>query len=73
MVGLHAMLPLSGIVAERARGGSLDLGGSLGAVELNLTAFGSVIRDPIGVRDALDRGAAGGAGEHGARYAHGGR
>ena len=42
-----------GLVAERARGASLDLGGSLGNVELNLTAFGSVIRDPIGVRDAL--------------------
>ena len=38
--------------SERS-GASLDLGGSLGDVELNLTAFGSVIRDPIGVRDAL--------------------
>jgi iron complex outermembrane receptor protein len=53
VVGLNAMRPLAGIRAERARGGSLDLGGALGAVELNLTAFGSVIRDPVGVRDAL--------------------
>ena len=53
VVGLNAMLPLAGIIAERARGGSLDLGGSLGDVELNLTAFGSVIREPVGVRDAM--------------------
>ncbi len=53
VVGLNAMRPLNGIRAERARGGSVDLGGSLGAVELNLTAFGSVIRHPIGVRDAF--------------------
>ena len=53
VVGLSVMRPLSGIRAERARGGSVDLGGSLGPVELNVTAFGSVIRDPIGVRDAL--------------------
>jgi iron complex outermembrane receptor protein len=52
VVGLGAMRPLDGLVAERARGGSVDLGGQLGPVELNLTAFGSVIRDPIGVRDA---------------------
>lgn len=53
VVGLSAMRPLDGIRAERARGGSLDVGGSIGPVELNLTAFGSVIRDPVGVRDAM--------------------
>jgi iron complex outermembrane receptor protein len=53
VVGLNAMRPLVGLSAERARGGSVDLGGSLGPVELNLTAFGSVIEDPIGVRDAF--------------------
>jgi iron complex outermembrane receptor protein len=53
VVGLSAMRPLVGLSAERARGGSVDLGGSLGPVELNLTAFGSLIRDPIGVRDAF--------------------
>jgi iron complex outermembrane receptor protein len=53
VVGLNAMRPLVGLSAERARGGSLDLGGSLGPVEVNLTAFGSVIRNPIGVRDAF--------------------
>ena len=53
VVGLNAMRPLVGIEAERAVGGSMDLGGSLGPVEVNLTAFASVIRDPIGVRDAM--------------------
>ena len=53
VVGLSVMRPLVGIRAERANGGSVDLGGSLGPVELNLTAFGSVIRHPIGVRDAF--------------------
>jgi iron complex outermembrane receptor protein len=53
VVGLSAMRPSGGLVAERARGGSVDLGGQVGSIELNLTAFGSVIGDPIGVRDAL--------------------
>jgi iron complex outermembrane receptor protein len=53
VVGLNAMRSLVGISAERASGGSVDFGGSLGHVELNLTAFGSVIRDPVGVRDAF--------------------
>jgi hypothetical protein len=47
------MLPLSGLSAERALGTSIDLGGSLGPVELNLTAFASEVRHPIGVRDAM--------------------
>jgi hypothetical protein len=47
------MLPLSGLSAERALGTSIDLGGSLGPVELNLTAFASEVRHPIGARDAM--------------------
>jgi outer membrane receptor for ferrienterochelin and colicins len=53
VVGLSAMRPLAGVSAERAVGGSVDLGGQVGSVELNLTAFASRIRDPIGVRDAF--------------------
>lgn len=53
VVGLSAMRPLVGLGAERAVGGSLDLGGQVGSVELNATGFASVIRDPIGVRDAF--------------------
>ena len=53
----------SGIAAERhlarrngcgrIRGVPMPLGGALGSVELNLTAFASVILDPMGVRDAM--------------------
>ncbi|HEX9563592.1 MAG TPA: TonB-dependent receptor [Gemmatimonadaceae bacterium] len=53
VVGLSAMRPLAGLRAERARGGSVDLGGQIGDVEVNVTAFASMIGDPIGVRDAL--------------------
>jgi iron complex outermembrane receptor protein len=53
VVGLAAMVPLAGIDAERALGGSVDVGGQVGEIELNVTAFGSVIRDPVGVRDAM--------------------
>jgi iron complex outermembrane receptor protein len=52
VVGLNAMRPLTGVRAERAWGASMDLGGSLGAWELNMTAFTSQISDPIVVRDA---------------------
>ena len=52
VVGLSAMVPLSGIRAERALGGSLDLGTALGDWELNLTGFYSAIRHAIAVRDA---------------------
>ena len=53
VVGLNAMRPLTDVHAERAWGGSMDLGGSLGPWELNLTAFTSRINDPIVVRDAM--------------------
>lgn len=53
VVGLSAMVRPSGLRAERAAGGSVDLGGQVGSVELNLTGFASVIRDPIAVRDAF--------------------
>ena len=52
VVGLNAMRPLTGIRAERAVGASVDLGGSLGSWELNMTGFASNIRDPIVVQDA---------------------
>ena len=52
VVGLNALRPLSGVRAERASGGSIDLGGSLGPWELNLTGFASSIDDPVVVRDA---------------------
>jgi len=53
--GLTPLAPLVGLVAERARSVSLDVGGpvqtALGRLELNATAFGSRIRRPLLVRD----------------------
>ncbi|HSA55190.1 MAG TPA: TonB-dependent receptor [Gemmatimonadaceae bacterium] len=53
VLGLAALRPLPELRAERARGGSVDLGGVVGAVELNATVFASEVRHPIGVREAL--------------------
>ena len=47
---------LAGLVAERARSGSIDVGGpietTLGRLELNATAFGSRVAHPLQVREA---------------------
>ena len=50
VIGLAPLEPLRGMREERARSGSIDLGGTLGMMELNVTAFGSVIEDPVRVR-----------------------
>jgi iron complex outermembrane receptor protein len=54
--GLTPLMPLTGLVAERARSASVDVGGALetaiGHMEFNASAFGSIIRDPLQVRDA---------------------
>jgi iron complex outermembrane receptor protein len=50
IIGLTPLAPLTGIREERARSGSIDLGGEVGPLEINLTAFASQIDDPIGVR-----------------------
>jgi iron complex outermembrane receptor protein len=50
-LGLTPLEPLTGLRAERAWSGSLDVGGTLGAVEVNGTLFGSEIRHPVGLRD----------------------
>jgi iron complex outermembrane receptor protein len=52
VIGLNALRPLADVRAERAWGGSVDLGGSLGSWELNMTAFTSQVADPLVVRDA---------------------
>lgn len=55
-VGLTPLLPLSGLVAERARSASLDVGGPVltpfGELEMNATAFGSRISHALQVRNA---------------------
>lgn len=56
VTGLLPLLPLSGVVAERARSASIDVGGPLtlpfGRVELNGTVFGSRIDRALQVRAA---------------------
>jgi iron complex outermembrane receptor protein len=63
--GLTPLLPLAGLVAERARSASLDIGGpletALGRFEVNATAFGSRIASPLQVMDALGTTADGAA------------
>lgn len=42
--------PLKGLVAERGRSASLDVGGMLGPIEVNGTLYGSVIDHPVALR-----------------------
>jgi len=49
-IGLARLEPLRGLNAERLVGGTLDIGGSVGGIELHGTLFGSLLRDPIGIR-----------------------
>ena len=55
VTGLAPVAPLRGLRAERARSGSLDVGGpvetSAGRVELSGTLFGSVVEHPVQVVD----------------------
>lgn len=46
-IGLAELRPLTGLRAERARGASLDVGRTIGEIELNATVFGSVIDDAV--------------------------
>ncbi|HEX2168602.1 MAG TPA: TonB-dependent receptor [Longimicrobiales bacterium] len=52
-VGLGRLAP-SALAAERARSASLDIGRTLGPVELNATLFGSRIDDPVQARPAAN-------------------
>jgi outer membrane receptor for ferrienterochelin and colicins len=54
VLGLSPLRPLQGLVVERARSASLDLGRHIGHVELNGTFFGSDIRDPLMLRRSGD-------------------
>jgi iron complex outermembrane receptor protein len=53
VTGLAALRPLRGLERERARSGSLDVGGTLGPVEVSGTLFASAIGRPIGVRTVI--------------------
>ena len=52
VIGLAPLDPMRDIREERARSGSLDLGGVMRDVEVNVTVFGSVVNDPVGLRAA---------------------
>jgi iron complex outermembrane receptor protein len=49
VVGVVPLAPLSGVRAERARSGSLDLGGSVGLMEIHGSLFASEITHAVGV------------------------
>ncbi len=46
-IGLTDLRPLAGVKAERARGASLDVGRTIGEMELNASVFGSLIDDAL--------------------------
>ena len=50
VIGLAPLEPLTDIGEERARSGSIDLGGMIGVIEVNATVFGSVVENPVGLR-----------------------
>lgn len=50
VIGLTAVATPLELREERAQSMSVDVGGKVGTVEVNLTMFGSLIRDPVGVR-----------------------
>jgi iron complex outermembrane receptor protein len=52
VTGLAVLELLHDLVVERATSASLDLGGVVGPMEVNATVFGSIVRDPTGVREA---------------------
>ncbi|MEX2569664.1 MAG: TonB-dependent receptor [Gemmatimonadota bacterium] len=48
-VGLGRVLPMEGVGVERAHSASLDIGREFSELELNATAFGSLVEDPVQV------------------------
>ena len=52
VTGLSALMPIADLTLERATTASLDLGGPVGALEVNLSFFGAEVRDPLGSIEA---------------------
>lgn len=50
VTGLTPLEPLAGVRPERARSASLDIGGTLGPVEVNGTLFASAVTHPVALR-----------------------
>jgi iron complex outermembrane receptor protein len=53
VTGLSRLLPLAELHAESARSGALDIGGTLGPLELNATVFGSLVDHAVQLRASL--------------------
>ena len=53
VIGLAPLERMRDIREERARSGSIDVGGALGVVEVNATAFGSMVERPVGLREVI--------------------
>ena len=51
-IGLLRLRPLRGLASERGVGGSADVGGMLGAIEINVSVHGSSIDRAVGIRPA---------------------
>jgi outer membrane receptor for ferrienterochelin and colicins len=49
-IGLAALSAREELAVERARTASLDVGRTLGALEVNATVFGSIVRDAVALR-----------------------
>lgn len=54
VIGLAHVTPLSGLVAEQATTASVDVGGPVGAFEINGTLFGSSVRHPLAAARVTD-------------------
>ena len=59
VLGLTLVSRVYDLTVERATTRSLDIGGPVGAVELNATVFGSTVRDPLATRDVAEGSGAG--------------
>ena len=54
-VGLGRLLPMGEMEPERARSASIDVGRAFGELELNATAFGSLLEDAVQVQSTGER------------------
>jgi iron complex outermembrane receptor protein len=55
-IGLARVEPLTDLRSERVTGGSVDIGGTVGGVELNATLFGSLLSNAVGLRPGATAG-----------------
>ena len=58
VIGLSRLRPIGNLSAERAAGASLDVSAALGRVEVDASAFATVIEHPVALRAAAESSAA---------------